>query len=222
MDNGSVKREESIQGFLETIRKEGLERAEAEAGGILDKARQEAEGILEDARQEAGRKIEEAEERISRLENAFRQSMVSAAATAVRAVRSEVVEMAERLLKDNARQALNPEMMASMIEQILGAWTPGTEGAGVEVLVSENDLEMLKNALKDSLSESLASGVVLKPVQDINAGFRIGLGEDGVHYDFTDETIAEILAEYLSPAIAVFLKTGTEQTGSERENEPDR
>ena len=222
MENSEVKRDGSIQSFLDTIRKEGLERAEAEAEIILDRARKEAEGIIESARREAEHRIEEAEERISRLENAFRQSITSAAATAVRAVRSEIVEMSERIVAENVREALDAEMMRRMIVKIVEAWNPGNEGGGLEVLLSEKDLESLKKAVKASLRERLLSGVELKPVPDVNAGFRIGLREEGMHYDFTAETIAEIISEYLSPAVSRFLEKDLDGAGPEREDEPDR
>ena len=212
----------SIQAFIDTIRKEGIERAEAEAESILAGARVEAGQILDAARQDADRRVQEAEERISRLERSFRQSMETAAATLIRAVRDEIVAICERIVEEKAAESLTPEMVGNMIEKLAGAWKPGGEEVGLEVLLNEKDLESLELALKASLRERMLSGVELKPSPDIGAGFRIGLRDGGMHYDFTAGTIAEVMSAYLIPAVAVFMQPGRETDGRSESDGSDR
>lgn len=216
---GRYKMNETIQAFLETIRKDGIERAEAEAEQILDEAKTEAERILDKARKDAERRIAEAEDRIARLEDSFSQSMKSAAATLVRSVRSEIVELCDRIVEEKAGEALSVDVMGKIIEKLADAWKPEREGDGIEVLLNENDLQKLEKAATSSLRERFLSGVVLKPVPDIKAGFRIGSQNGGMHYDFTAETIAEVISAYLSPRIAGFLEAGPQQDAGRSGND---
>lgn len=63
--------------------------------------------------------------------------------------------------------------------------------------------------LYDSLQSEFKKGIVIKPVEIIRVGFRIGEKDGNVHYDFTPEGIAEILREYLNPRFARFLEETT-------------
>jgi V/A-type H+-transporting ATPase subunit E len=52
------------------------------------------------------------------------------------------------------------------------------------------------------LVEELKKGFELKPLPTLEAGFRIGLKDGSAYYDFSDQGIAEILAEYLNPRLS--------------------
>jgi hypothetical protein len=63
----------------------------------------------------------------------------------------------------------------------------------------------LEAGLKAKLAKRFKKGVEIIPSQKVTKGFRIG-GNDGVLYNFTEEGIAEVLAETLSPALAAVLR----------------
>ena len=73
------------------------------------------------------------------------------------------------------------------------------------------DLEKLEKQLKSRLAGELKKGVELKPFPEIEAGFRIAMEDGSAYYNFTDQGIAEILAEFLNPKIAEIVQEATQK-----------
>lgn len=64
---------------------------------------------------------------------------------------------------------------------------------------------ILRDILHSAISGRIASGLEIKPVPGLKAGFRISRSGDCFYHDFSDESIADILSSFLSPDIKALI-----------------
>jgi V/A-type H+-transporting ATPase subunit E len=64
----------------------------------------------------------------------------------------------------------------------------------------------LSSYFNDKLSAELKKGVELKSDRNLAAGFRIANRDGSAYYDFSAESVAELLSAYLNPHLAETLK----------------
>ena len=62
-------------------------------------------------------------------------------------------------------------------------------------------------ALQSGLKDTLKNDFEIKVSNRINKGFRIGIKDEDVYYDFTDESIASSLLEFLNPTLQKLVKS---------------
>jgi V/A-type H+-transporting ATPase subunit E len=199
-----LKPEVHIQSLLERIKTEGISEARKEAEAILDQARAEADAIRARAQTQARELLRQAEMEVRDTRAGFEAAMSQAARDLVLAVKDSITRLCDKVLKKEVAAVLTPEMLREMILKILTAWKPQQPPQGAEVLLSPRDWRQLEDALHNSLQGAFKDGVVLKPVEGVEKGFRIGVQGENAHYDLTDKGIAELLSEYLSPRVARF------------------
>jgi V/A-type H+-transporting ATPase subunit E len=81
----------------------------------------------------------------------------------------------------------------------------------VELQVSEADAERLEKHLRAALSREIGKGLVITPVESIDAGFRIGEKDGAVYHDITDVGLAEILGAFVNPRLAELIRQAAEK-----------
>lgn len=197
--------EVSIQSLLDRIKTEGIEEAKRASEDILKDARAEAAAILAEAKEEAREVRDQAHAEIQKDRETFESAMSQAGRNLMIGLKRRIVQLCSDILEKEVRAALDPEVMKEMILKMVDRWRSHDGDEGVEVLLNEPDLQELDGRLIGSLQAELRAGVVLKPAEGVQAGFRIGEKGGSMHYDLTDDGLTEILSSYLSPRIARFL-----------------
>jgi V/A-type H+-transporting ATPase subunit E len=203
-----VKPEVNIQSLLERIKTEGISEAQKEAEAILVQARAEADAIRDRAQAQASELLRQAELEVRNTREGFEAAMSQAARDLVLAVKDSITRLCHEVLRKEVRAVLTPDMLKEMILKIIAAWKPQQPPQRTEVLLNPEDWRQLEDALRNSLQGAFKNGVVLKPIEGIEKGFRIGIQGEDAHYDVTDKGIAELLSEYLSPRVARFFEDG--------------
>ena len=193
--------EVQLQELLDKIKTEGVQAAEQESARIRQQAEKNVRELLQKAQQEASEIVARAREEAARFEQTTREAMKQAARNTILGVRRGVVEIFNSLLRQETREALSGKGLEEAIVALLKAW-PGKEIPTLEALLPPRDLERLEKGLKGRLVEELKKGFELRPLPALEAGFRIGLKDGSAYYDFSDQGIAEILAEYLNPRLS--------------------
>ena len=100
---------EDIQGLLDKINREGVEKARAEADRIVAEARAQAEKIVSDANNEAARAIAEAE-------RSAKTYMEGANATVQQAMR-DILAGAERSIQDKLQKLLAKDVDRALADE---------------------------------------------------------------------------------------------------------
>lgn len=194
-----------LQEIITKIHDEGVKGAEERAAKIVEAAEKQAKERIERARTEAEEMRKAAEQDAARTKAAGEAALKQASRDLLLSVRKEVERLFEAVQKEAVGEAMTAERMAEMIQSVVSSWAAG-KGESLEILVAPGDRDALEANLKGRLTEKLKSGYDVRPVRGINAGFRVGGGDSAAFFDFTDETIAELLAAYLNPRLSELMR----------------
>ncbi|MBT3879481.1 MAG: hypothetical protein HON76_18730 [Candidatus Scalindua sp.] len=198
----------NLDDLIRKIKSEGIEEAERKSDEIVKDARITASKILDKARQEAEAIIEEAEEGIRKREDSSKIALGQAARDIILNIRASLTEIFNSLIKKEYQQVLTGKTLETVLIKLIEGWQENGMGdTDIELLVGESDRDVLFEGFLSKLNEEIKSGIELNTHPDIEGGFRVGMKDNHVYYDFTDEGIANVLAEYLNPKFYNFIES---------------
>jgi V/A-type H+-transporting ATPase subunit E len=199
-----------LQELIEKIKSEGIKSAEEESARVLREAQQKANDIVAEAHDKASGIIAKAKEEVQRFEYTAKDAVAQAGRNTILSLRTRITELFDALIEKQTRAAYTPEALEEAIVSLIKSWSK-KQIPNLQVLLSSSDLKKVEKQLKSRLAEELKKGVELKPFPEIEAGFRIVMKDGSAYYNFTDQGIAEILAEYLNPKIAEIVQEATKK-----------
>ena len=176
-----------IQDLVTSIRKEGVEAANAEAESIIAEAKKKAESIVAAAKSEAQQHKDSAEKEISILRESAEVSAEQAKRDAVLAFKTEIQNEFEKILANDVRKELKGEGLGKLIQ----AAVAGEDIANYTAEVSE-----VGDKLKAELAKEIKDGLEIKPSKNVQEGFRLAAKDGSGYFDCSDEGIMEMLKPY--------------------------
>lgn len=194
---------EELQGLLDRIQKEGVDKAEARSAEIVAAAQAGAAEITADAAARATATLAQAERDAAAFVQRAEKSLQQAARDVVLSVGDAVTAALQTLARDEVDAALTTQTLQQMLVKVAESYCARNEGtAGLDVLLGEKDCRALAESLKAKLGAKLAAGVDLVPEKGVVSGFRVAVKGQHVQHDFTGEAIAEAMSQLLRPQIA--------------------
>ncbi len=190
-----------LESLIEKIKKEGVQEAEQKADQILKEAENTKKEIIEKAKQEAENIKEEAKKEAENFQKNGENSVCQAARNVVLSVREKLTAIFDNILKQQLREALGPEVLAQILENIIDKWSEDKDKS-LEVLLSEKDKEKVEQILMSKFKEKAAERIEIKSSKSIEKGFQVGIKGEDTYYDFSDEGITESLSVFLNPTIS--------------------
>ncbi|WNY64666.1 V-type ATP synthase subunit E [Borreliella carolinensis] len=193
-----------VKDLINKIKKDGLEEAERASNDIILKAKREAEEIVARA-EEAARALKVKSEKEA---NDYKSHALEASRQAIRdliiGVEKNLKSLFKNALKDNVSEVFSDNnFLAELIIKITDSWAKGEK---LVIQLNESDFSSLEQILKLKLGNKLKEGMELRPFRGISKGFKIQKKNIGLHYDFSAETIADILFDYLNPRFKEVIK----------------
>ena len=187
---------EDLQGLLEKINRDGVEKADAEGRKIVEDARAKADVIVKEALAAAEKSKSESERASAAYAERAAETIRQSARDIVIGVKDAVTALLVNLLAKDVDKALADEKTAVGIvaEAIKDLTGPG------EIRCGEKLASALKAQLADLKSFTVATDTTL------GAGFTVKTDGGRVEHTFTGETIASELAKRLRPDLAKLLK----------------
>ena len=187
---------EDLQGLLEKINRDGVEKAEAEAKKIVDGARAKADAMIKDALAQTAQSKADAEKASAAYAERAAETIRQSARDIVIGVKDSVTAILEGLLAKNVEKALGDEQAATQIvaDAIKDLTGPGEIRCGAK----------LASALKSQVSNLKSFSVVTDDA--LGAGFTVKIDGGRVEHDFTAETISAELAKRLRPDLAKLVR----------------
>jgi len=193
-----------VKELIDKIKNEGVIAAETEAGKIVSKAEEKAAQLIKDAQAKAESYKAQSEKEIEQQKAAGIAAIKQAARDVLIGLDKQLRKRFDAVIIESIDTALTTSLTEKIIVDMVNAWAEKGE-EGIRVVLSAKDAKKLEESLKGKLSQSLKSGVEIIPSAKFDKGFRIG-GTSGVLYDFSKESIAEVLSQALSPDLAAALK----------------
>jgi len=198
---------EEIKDLIEKIQEEGIKVAEDKAKALELEARRKAGQILNNAQAEAEKILAEANEKVSRMEQGAKVSINQAGRDLILSLKEKIDSMLQRLIQASVSEALSPpEMARILVDLIKKSGSHAKED--IVVLLKKDDLEKMEREFLSRIKEETKKGIILKPAQDIGAGFMISFDAGNSHFDFTDKTLAEYLGSFIKPYLRQILNGG--------------
>jgi V/A-type H+/Na+-transporting ATPase subunit E len=203
---------EKLQGLLEKIKTEGLEKAEVEKQEILDNAKKEAQKIIDKANKDAESIRKKAKEDAEKLEKFADSAVKQAARDIMLKLKGELQKRLENVVHDVSAESMTPEFMGEIIKEMASAFSKNNSASDLklELLVANKDCEKLIVLLRGSLAKTFAETPDVFGESDIGGGLKIGFKGSDVFFDFTDDAIADLVCAYVSPKLAELLKPAGE------------
>ena len=199
-----------LQELIEKIKSEGIKSAERESARVLRQAQNKANDIIAEAHKEASGIIAKAKEEVRRFEQTAKDAVAQAGRNTILSLRTRITELFDALIAEQTKEAYSPKVLEAAIVSLIRSWSK-EQIPNVEILLSASDLKKVQKQLKSRLAAELKKGMELKPFPEIEAGFRVAMKDGSAYYNFTDQGIAEILAEYLNPKIAEIVQEATQK-----------
>ena len=187
---------EDLQGLLERINRDGVEKARAEADAIVADAKAKAADIVRRANEEAEAARAAAKVDAENYSRRAAETVRNAARDVVLGVKDAVTALFEKALAENVDKALADEGVVADLA-----------AEAVKGLVGPMDVAVPPKLLP-ALKAKLASRGDVRVVLDeaLDAGFSVTLEGGRVEHSFTPDAIAEELAKLLRPDLAALLK----------------
>ncbi len=200
---------EEIQGLLNRIQTEGIDKANAEREKILAAAKADAAKIVADAKKQAAAIVKDAHAEADVSESKGKAAIRQAARDVLISLKSELLARMNRLVRSSAGAALTPEMMKDILLEMVKAYREKNPAgdATLEILVQKKDAEALESALKSSLLADLKSNPKISVGGEFSAGLQFGFKGSDVFLDFSDEALADVICAYVGPKLASVLKS---------------
>ena len=187
---------EDLQGLLEKINRDGVEKADAEAKKIIGDARAKADAMVKEALAAADRAKAESEKASAAYAERAAETIRQSARDIVIGVKDAVTALLVNLLAKDVDKALADEKTAVGIvaEAIKDLTGPGEIRCGAK----------LAAALKAQVAG--IKSFTLTVDETLGSGFTVKLDGGCVEHDFTAETISSELAKRLRPDLAALVK----------------
>jgi V/A-type H+-transporting ATPase subunit E len=199
-----------LQELIDKIKKDGIEATSAEVSRLKAQAESEAKHIVDTATKEAAAIVAKAKADAERSEVAGKAALEQASRNLVLAFKGEIEALLGKLVQKELVNSYNADLLKATLPDLLKNWAASNTNA-LDLLVSEDDLKKLQGFFNTKLSDELKKGVTLKGDRNLEAGFRIATKDGSAYYDFSAESVADMLAGYLNPKLADILKTASKK-----------
>ena len=190
-----------LQELTDKLYNEGLSKGKAEGEALLAQAKEKAAAIVEEARKEAeaivGKARKDAEELSAKVSNDIRM----ASSQSMQATRMDIENLVvSKMVDTDVKKAMSP---ADFLKEVIIAVArnfSAQESSDISLVLPEALKGELEPFVKNELGKILGKGVEASFSKKIAGGFRIAPKDGGYFISMTDETMKELIGEYLRPA----------------------
>jgi len=194
---------EELQSLIDRIQKDGVERAEAEAGVILAKAKAHAAELVKAAEAKASALLKKADEDSKQFAERGARTLEQSARNVILAAGQALAEIARNLLGKAVDESLDANALKTLIETMVAAFAAkGMSENRVEILLSPADRKLLDSVFVEKLRKELGAGIELKSDERMKKGFAMRMAGGQVAVDCSREAIAEAMADFLRPRLS--------------------
>jgi V/A-type H+/Na+-transporting ATPase subunit E len=198
---------EQLQGLLDRIQRDGVDKAKAEAETIIADARVKAADLIADAESKAATLRQTAERDGETFAERGEKALAQAARDVLLSLGESINQTVHTLVRQDVGEALAPEALGQIIADIAQAYArEGDAARDVSIIVPEGTQKEILKHVKARLTGAAAEGLEVVGDGRVTGGFKISLRDENVEHDFTQEAITQALSQLLRPHIAGILQ----------------
>jgi len=196
-----------LQELIDKIKKDGIESASTESARLKKEAEAEAGRIIAAAQKEAADIVNRGKADAERSEKAGVAALEQASRNLILAFKGEIQTLLDKLIAQQTAGAFGEETYKNALPEILKAWASKSGTDALDLLLPEGELKKIQAWFNEKLTAEIKKGVELKSDRNLGAGFRIANRDGSAYYDFSAESVAQLLSAYLNPRLGEILKT---------------
>ena len=198
---------EQLQGLLERIQKDGIEKAEAEAKRIVEEAKATAAALLSEADAKAKASLEQAENDGKEFAERGRVALEQAARDVVISVGESITRTFEHVVGTHVRESLDNETLSGLIAQVVESYSNSDSGSKhINVFLAEDQRQGVQELLLAKFADAVRKSVTISGDDSIISGFRVSIAGENIQHDFSEAAITDALCELLRPRIAQIVR----------------
>ena len=198
--------EVQLHELIDQIKKDGAEAAEAEAKAIVEAAKSGAEKIIADAQAQADKILAAARTESERMTKSSEDAIRQAGRNLLISFRESITRELKAIIGENVTAVYSSDAIAELIISIVENWADKPDAEDIAVILNTQDLNKLEDILLAALKEKMLKGIDLKANDNFDGGFRIAVNNGSAYYDYSSESVVDMLSNYLSPKVTELLK----------------
>ena len=188
--------EQQIQDLIASIRKEGIDEANAESARIIEEALAKAASIISDAKAESESMLASARKQLDIDRAGAEASIKQAARDAAIALRKSMEDRFSSILRAETAAKVKGKDLVDLISIVLQS-----DASSKAVELSPEDCEALSAELAQRFASEIRKGLVFRPSSAVSSGFRVSEKDGSGYIDISDEECVNLLMPYLSESI---------------------
>jgi len=202
---------EELQGLLERIQKDGIEKADTEAAKVVGEAKSKAAEIITTAKKEAEEILAKAEADGKMFEARGKSAISQAARDVILSVADTITATLRGIVSKNVDHALSKDDFPAIVKAAVMTYCENTSSENIEVITGNEQREKVTAFFMNEMAEQMKAGLTIKGDRNIVSGFIVSIKDDGVHHDFTGETITDAIGSLLRPELAEIIKNANKK-----------
>ncbi len=193
--------EQQIQDLVASIRKEGIEKANADAARIISEANEKAKAIVDEAKKESEKMILDAKAQIDTDRASSEASIKQSARNVSLSLQKNIEDTYSAILQKECADAMHGDALISILKTVIPA-----ELSGKVVELSAKDISELAEKLSSEFALEIKTGLEFKPSSSVSSGFRITEKDGSGYIDLSGESVAALIFPYLSPSLKAIIQ----------------
>lgn len=195
-----------LQELTDKLFKEGLSKGKAEGEALLAQAKEKAAEIVAQAQAEAASIVENAKKEAAELSKKVSNDIAMASSQSIQATKKDIENLLiGKVVDAQVKSALSSEDFLKGIITAVAQNFSAQESADISLVLPESLKTSLEPFVKNEMSKLLKGGVQASFTKKISGGFNIGPKDGGYFISMTDETMKNLISEYLRPVSRKFL-----------------
>lgn len=189
---------EKIQELTDRIRREGVEKGQAEAAKIIEQAKAEAEKIVADARHQAEALTSQAQKTARELEANTKSELKLYLSQSLNALKSEITNVVtNKIITQSVGKVVNDKDFIGKFTVALATQWAKNEA----ITISTADADALKAYFAKEAKALLDKGVKIEKVNGKDALFSIQPADGSYRVDFGQEQLESYFKAFLRPQL---------------------
>ena len=198
---------EELQGLLDIIQKDGIEKADAEASRIVEAAKAKAAELLKQAEAQSAALLDKAQEDGKLFQQRGESAIAQAARDVILSVEAAITGTLQKIVSTQVDGAFSTEDFAELVKTVVMAYGNDEAESNIEVLVNDAQQEKVSAFFMREMSEQMQQGLTITGDRGVVSGFIVSIKDDGVYHDFTGTTLTDALCALLRPQLAAIVKS---------------
>lgn len=195
--------EKTLDNLITRLKTEAIEKAEQEAGKIIDEAQRKADTIMSDSMAQKSQMLEEAKREADAILHKGQGALQQASRDVCLTVQNDLLGILGKVLETEVKRTFTVELTKTTVEQVIeNVGKPSEISLPVSVQQELADFILQRLQQSDEL-------LTIKGDDQLLQGFTITRTDLGWKYEISPEEVSELLYAHLTPAWINLLKKDT-------------